>query len=36
MERAPDAIVVESDGMSVDQVVERILEILAEARRGGN
>jgi len=36
MERAPDAIVVESDGMAVEQVVERILEILAESRRDGN
>jgi len=36
MERAPDAIVVESDGMTVEQVVERILEILAESRRDDN
>ena len=36
MERAPDAIVVESDGMAVEQVVERILEILAESRHDDN
>ena len=36
MERAPDAVVVESDGLTVEQVVERILEILAETRHDRN
>ena len=34
MAPAADAIVVETDGLTVDQVVERIMDILAESRRG--
>jgi cytidylate kinase len=33
MEPAADAVIVETDGLTVEQVVERILEILAESRR---
>jgi cytidylate kinase len=36
MTQASDAVVVETDGLNVDQVVDRIVEILAESQRGRN